>query len=631
MAIKIWFTDFWEHFNVYDNYFTKILSKHFDIEITSDHPDFLIYSWGARDYFNFKNCVRIFYTGENIRPDFTVCDYSISFDYDSYDGRNLRLPLYVMYGDVNQLLLEKDPEKLLNNKSKFCNFIYSNNRAIERNKIFELLSKYKKIDSGGKVLNNIGYLVENKLDFIKDYKFTIAFENSSYPGYTTEKIFEPMLVDSLPIYWGNQNVKTDFNTKSFINVHEYDNLEDVVERIIEIDTNDGLYLDYMMQPYFENNKTNKFAREENITAFFENIFSEKKVIRTYSLLPKDIKVSVIIPVYNTENYLKECLDSVLNQDFQDYEIICVNDGSTDNSLQILSNFQKEHQKIVIIDQDNQGLSTSRNNGIKTAKGKYIVFLDSDDMLLADMLKETYLHAEKYELDVLGFNGKNESLHLIPDSYSGPTEIVNGQSYFFHYFSLNNNFPPSNSYLYMYNKRFLYSNNLWFQNNIVHEDEPFFMTMLYFVRKMMLLNRTFYYRRIRDGSITQSIYLKNSKDLVFICNNLYYFFKFKQCVEPLFYRKIFQLYLTAILHSIEGGFASKRKEFIANDDFKIMKNCVYNFTSFYNYFLIKKSFRLFEMMAINKRPLLISKFVSLICKGYYFIVTTNIIKSRWKIY
>ena len=93
------------------------------------------------------------------------------------------------------------------------------------------------------------------------------------------------------------------------------------------------------------------------------------------------KISVIIPVYNVEKYLRECLDSLLNQTFKDIEIICVNDGSTDGSLNILNEYASKDSRFIIINQNNQGLSAARNNGLNVAKGDYVAFLDSDDYIL----------------------------------------------------------------------------------------------------------------------------------------------------------------------------------------------------------------------------------------------------------
>ena len=221
---------------------------------------------------------RIFYTGENKRPDFTTCDYAFSFDYrDSpYD---YRLPVYVLCGDPRSLIKGKDfdAEKIIKEKTKFCNFVYSNRSAQKRIRFFQKLSRYKRVDSGGMVLNNIGGPVASKLDFIRDYKFTIAFENVSYPGYTTEKIFEPMMVHSLPIYWGNKLVHRDFNTTSFLNYHDFENEDALIERIIEIDNNDDLYRRYLSQPCFPGNAVPEFIQPENVLRQFDFIFNNKKL------------------------------------------------------------------------------------------------------------------------------------------------------------------------------------------------------------------------------------------------------------------------------------------------------------------------------------------------------------------
>jgi hypothetical protein len=114
-----------------------------------------------------------------------------------------------------------------------------------------------------------------KVEFIKDYKFTIAFENTEYPGYTTEKLVQPMLAYSLPIYCGNPLVDRDFNTKSFLNYSDFPSEENLIERIIEIDQNDALYKDYLQQPYYHNNRVNEFVDPENILQQFENIFCQR--------------------------------------------------------------------------------------------------------------------------------------------------------------------------------------------------------------------------------------------------------------------------------------------------------------------------------------------------------------------
>lgn len=111
------------------------------------------------------------------------------------------------------------------------------------------------------------------------------------------------------------------------------------------------------------------------------------------------KVSVIIPVYNAENYLKECLDSILKQTLQEIEVICVNDGSSDGSLSILNEYVKEDSRLKIISQENQGAGSARNNGLKYAKGLFVIFLDCDDIFEHNMLEIMYSKAILLNLDV----------------------------------------------------------------------------------------------------------------------------------------------------------------------------------------------------------------------------------------
>lgn len=277
--IKLAFCDFWGGFENnptgkenYDNILYKILSEKFDIEI-SENPDFLIYSVFGNNHLKY-NCKKIFFTGENIRPDLTYCNYSISFDYIN-DNRNLRFPLsaITLYESSIKDNFKKDIdfEKIKQEKSKFCNFIFSNPNAQLRNFLFSELSKYKLVDSGGRALNNIGYLVDDKLKFQSKYKFSIAFENSEYPGYTTEKIVHPKLVNSIPIYWGNPEVSKDWNTKAFINAYEFRDVFELIEYIKEIDNNDDLYFKMLNEPHFINEQKPKDLDYNSLLNFFDNL------------------------------------------------------------------------------------------------------------------------------------------------------------------------------------------------------------------------------------------------------------------------------------------------------------------------------------------------------------------------
>lgn len=113
-----------------------------------------------------------------------------------------------------------------------------------------------------------------------------------------------------------------------------------------------------------------------------------------------VKVSIIVPVYNVENYLRECLDSLVNQTLQDIEIICINDGSTDNSLAILQEYSAKDSRIQVISKNNEGQGVARNNGIDIASGEYIAFVDSDDYCEINMYEKLYNTAKEFDADLV---------------------------------------------------------------------------------------------------------------------------------------------------------------------------------------------------------------------------------------
>ena len=270
--IKIDFTDFWGGFDKTNNYFYNLLIEEFDVEI-SNNPDYLFFSVFGNNHQNYK-CTKIFYTGENVAPPLGYCQWSFSFDYLD-DSRNYRLPHYLLYDGNYELSRPKVIDESLANR-KFCNFVASNGNCKERNDFVQQLSKYKKVDCGGRWMNNIGYAVTDKRKFQSEYKFSIAFENDAYrPGhswYITEKIMEPMTVNSIPIYKGADNISQDFNRNSFINCHDFKNFDDVIQYILHIDNNDNEYLSILREPWFLDNKIPNNNSVENIKAFLYKIF-----------------------------------------------------------------------------------------------------------------------------------------------------------------------------------------------------------------------------------------------------------------------------------------------------------------------------------------------------------------------
>jgi len=272
--LLIAFSDFifWENkrdrmasFDPNNNFFTRMLALKYDVRVVPMmQAEVLIYSSFGKKHREFVG-KKIFYTSENVLPDFDECDYAITFCHLPNEPRHLRLPQYIHYiQKPSELIKGPDfiPTDILKQKDKFCNFVVSNPRGPERNKFFKMLNRRKAIDSGGRHFNNLGKVVSDKLSFIKDYKFTLAFENSSSSGYTTEKLIEPMLAKSLPIYWGNPEVARDFNPRSFINVSDFSSFETAIDYILKVDSDDQLYLSYLKEPWFNDNQIPKWFTTE---------------------------------------------------------------------------------------------------------------------------------------------------------------------------------------------------------------------------------------------------------------------------------------------------------------------------------------------------------------------------------
>lgn len=263
--ISVAFSDFIFHENLNDklasfdpenNFILESLKENYLVRVTEmQHAEVLIYSAFGHEHTRFKGR-KIFYSSENVLPDFQECDYAITFSHLSDNPRHYRLPQYIFYvNDVNALVKSPvaDLRAQLKAKTKFANFIVSNPRGPERNRFFKMLNRRKGVDSGGRHFNNLGTPIINKQKFIRDYKFTLAFENSSTPGYTTEKILEAMLAGSIPIYWGNPEIAKDFNPQSFIDVSSFPSFEAAIDHILEVDRNDELYLSYLREPWFNHN------------------------------------------------------------------------------------------------------------------------------------------------------------------------------------------------------------------------------------------------------------------------------------------------------------------------------------------------------------------------------------------
>lgn len=245
-------------------------------------------------------------------------------------------------------------------------------------------------------------------------------------------------------------------------------------------------------------------RKDEIKNICKNLLSDRLYNALYS-----IKISVIISIYNVEKYLRECLDSVINQTLKNIEIICVNDGSTDNSSKILKEYAVKDKRIIIIEQKNQGLSCSRNNAMKIAKGEYIQFLDSDDYLKSDTIEKLYNFANKNDLELCSFSGYNfidGENELLENKYWDfdflPTDFNCDHFNYKDCFDFINKLPVS-SCLTIYKNDFIKKHQFKFPKGLCFEDNVFYSKALLSAQRCGILKEKLYCRRIHGNSITQN--------------------------------------------------------------------------------------------------------------------------------
>lgn len=233
-------------------------------------------------------------------------------------------------------------------------------------------------------------------------------------------------------------------------------------------------------------------------------------------------ISIVIPVYNVEKYLEKCLKSVLSQNFTDYEIILVNDGSKDNSLKICNSFVQLDDRIKLIDKKNGGLSDARNFGINHSIGKYIIFLDSDDYwrektalnLVVEKLAKTYdvvlFKYQEYNVD----QDKMIQKQTIPfniDNLNDDKNLIIKKLFEDH------NFPGS-AWRLVINREFLLANNLYFQKGIKSEDIDWLINVFINLKTITGVDDDFYiYLKNRPGSITNTANYKSFLDLFYSIN------------------------------------------------------------------------------------------------------------------
>ena len=239
------------------------------------------------------------------------------------------------------------------------------------------------------------------------------------------------------------------------------------------------------------------------------------------------KLSLIIPVYNVEKYLRECLDSCINQTLKDIEIICINDCSPDDSYKILEEYSKKDNRVKIINHEgNKGLGAARNTGVASATGEYIWFIDSDDFIDINSCQLFYDVAKENDVDILLFQGKdfvdeNEVKRYLTPSYYNDlpkNKVINLKTY-----KYKNEFIPVSACMYISKLNFI--KNFSFRTGVYYEDTDFTPILFWSANNIMSICYSAYNRRLTPGSITQtSITEKKLLDKISVVKSLKTFIK-----------------------------------------------------------------------------------------------------------
>ena len=281
--MKIAFADFWWKFENNNNFFVDSLRSIRDnIEVVDpSDADVLIYSCFGKDHLNVDRdkTKKIYYTGENLRPDFNECDASLTFDFDSYNGKNIRMPLWLMQYDWHEKTNYVNPEYLMPvewltnppkwnpvERDKFLAAVFNRDHIGNRFEFLQKIAPYKKGHGFGEPFKNWFYGESQKLNILSQFKFTMCFENGVADGYHTEKLVHAKMAGCIPVYWANNTIENDFYKESFINLNDFDSVDELAKFVIEVDKDDKLAQTFLQAPLFK-----KIPTKDDVLNKFKDI------------------------------------------------------------------------------------------------------------------------------------------------------------------------------------------------------------------------------------------------------------------------------------------------------------------------------------------------------------------------
>ena len=260
-----------------ENFFVRALSRRYCLN-REERPEFLVYALTGHRH-RLYNCTKIWTHHEVYRPNWKECDYAV-LPFLGNDPRHYYLPIYA-YSRSPEPLIRRNPDwdQIRETKTRFCALLsaYVDRTVRHRMDFFHELNRRKKVDSIGRAANNTGRKVpsghEPKLEALRPYKFNIAFENKELEGWTTEKMYDPLAVHTIPIFWGDRKAVKYFNPDAFINAYDFKNLADLADYVCAVDQDEKLFRKYLEAPPFRDNTPPDVFSEGRLLDFMGNIFT----------------------------------------------------------------------------------------------------------------------------------------------------------------------------------------------------------------------------------------------------------------------------------------------------------------------------------------------------------------------
>lgn len=255
-----------------DNLFHNLLSQRYQVRIV-DTPEVLFFThYGHRH--RLYSCKKIYFSQERYPPDWRQCDAAVTASFVDHP-RAYYLPYFAAHRTGQDLIRAKDTDwdRILDEKRDFCSFLnkYVDRTVRSRTEFFRLLNRRRRIHAGGPALNNIGCLTADgekaKMEFLRGFRFHMAFENRLWPGWTTEKFYDPFRVFSVPIYWGDTHALRYFNPKAFVNVMDFRSFRECCDYILHLENDRAAYARMLMEPPFPGNEVPEIFDPQRLLDF----------------------------------------------------------------------------------------------------------------------------------------------------------------------------------------------------------------------------------------------------------------------------------------------------------------------------------------------------------------------------